>query len=210
MKKLIILFFSIFSLFSYSQDDFKEKIAQDACKCIGEIKLEKKSKEMMQMQLGLCFIKVSTPYKEQIKKEYGIDLSKDITNDEKMGELGEKLGILMVSECADTFINFVDQSGFADEYAQESSAQENSAEFMNGEITKIEKDAFVIFYLKGDNGILTRFYWISNVDSNIELEKKYQDLVGKKVNITYYSADIFDHKINDYRKVNILSMLKTE
>ena len=38
----------------------------------------------------------------------------------------------------------------------------------------------VIFYLKGDNGILTRFYWISNVDSNIELEKKYQDLVGKK------------------------------
>ena len=64
MKKLIILFFSIFSLFSYSQEDFKKKIAQDACKCIGEIKLEKKSKEMMQMQLGLCFIKVSTPYKE--------------------------------------------------------------------------------------------------------------------------------------------------
>ena len=116
----------------------------------------------------------------------------------------------MVSECADTFINFVDQSGLADEYAQGSSAEENPAEFMNGEITKIEKDAFVIFYLKGDNGILTRFYWISNVDSNIELEKKYQDLVGKKVNITYYSADIFDHKINDYRKVNILSMLKTE
>ena len=69
MKKLIILFFSIFSLFSYSQEDFKKKIAQDACKCIGEIKLEKKSKEMMQMQLGLCFIKVSTPYKEQIKKD---------------------------------------------------------------------------------------------------------------------------------------------
>ena len=165
---------------------------------------------MMQMQLGLCFIKASTPYKDQIKKEYGIDLSKDISNESKMEELGEKLGILMVSECADTFINFVDQSGFADEYAQESSAEVNSAEFMNGEITKIEKDAFVIFYLKGDNGILTRFYWISNVDSNIELEKKYQDLVGKKVNITYYSADIFDHKINDYRKVNILSMLKTE
>ena len=76
MKKLIILFFSIFSLFSYSQEDFKKKIAQDACKCIGEIKLEKKSKEMMQMQLGLCFIKVSTPYKEQIKKEYGIDFPK--------------------------------------------------------------------------------------------------------------------------------------
>ncbi len=71
------------------------------------------------MQLGLCFIKASTPYKEQIKKEYGIDLSKDISNENKMEELGEKLGILMVSEiCDSTFINFVDQSGLADEYAQ--------------------------------------------------------------------------------------------
>ncbi|WDT67237.1 hypothetical protein [Cloacibacterium sp. TD35] len=209
MKKLIILFFSIFSLCSYSQEDFKKKIAQDACKCIGEIKPEKKSKEVMQMQLGLCFIKVATPYKEQIKKEYGIDLSKDISNEAKMEELGEKLGVLMVSECADTFISFVDKSGYGEQYAQET-AEESSADFMNGEITRIEKDAFVIFYLKGDNGILTKFYWISNVDSNIELEKKYQDLVGKKVNISYYSADIFDHKINDYRKVNILSMLKTE
>ncbi len=68
---------------------------------------------MMQMQLGLCFIKVSTPYKEQIKKEYGIDLSKDITMTKKWDNWAEKLGILMVSECADTFINFVDQSGLA-------------------------------------------------------------------------------------------------
>ena len=48
------------------------------------------------------FHKSFYPYKEQIKKEYGIDLSKDITNDEKMGELGEKLGILWFPECADT------------------------------------------------------------------------------------------------------------
>ena len=108
MKKLIILFFSIFSLFSYSQEDFKKKIAQDACKCIGGIKLEKKSKEMMQMQLGLCFIKVSTPYKEQIKKEYGIDLSKDITNDEKNGRIGRKNGNTYGFRMCRYFYQFLD------------------------------------------------------------------------------------------------------
>ena len=51
---------------------------------------------------------------------------------------------------------------------------------MNGRNHQNRKKMPSLFLFKGDNGILTRFYWISNVDSNIELEKKYQDLVGKK------------------------------
>ena len=67
-KNLLFFSFPSFHCSLILKKILRKKIAQDACKCIGEIKLEKKSKEMMQMQLGLCFIKVSTPYKEQIKK----------------------------------------------------------------------------------------------------------------------------------------------
>ena len=205
MKKLIILFFSIFSLFSYSQEDFKKIIAQNTCKCVKDVKKENLTKKQIEFQFGICMFKVANPYKAEIKKEFGIDIS-DFSKKENMYKLGTEIGILMAQECPDVFEQFIPE----DKNDTQTEEVVSSEELMNGEITKIEKDAFVIFYLKGDNGILTRFYWISNVDSNIELEKKYQDLVGKKVNITYYSADIFDHKINDYKKVNILSMLKTE
>ena len=205
MKKLIILFFSIFSLFSYSQEDFKKIIAQNTCKCVKDVKKENLTKKQVEFQFGICMFKVANPYKAEIKKEFGIDIS-DFSKKENMYKLGTEIGILMAQECPDVFEQFIPE----DKNDTQTEEVVSSEELMNGEITKIEKDTFVIFYLKGDNGILTRFYWISNVDSNIELEKKYQDLVGKKVNLTYYSADIFDHKINDYRKVNILSMLKTE
>lgn len=211
MKKIIYLFFILISIFSYSQEDYKKKLGQDACKCLDELKIENQSKEMIQMQVGLCFLKVANPYKEEIKKDYGIDVSKDFGDENKMEILGEKLAFLMISECGDTFLKIMDKSGITEEVMNEKNAVEESADLlMHGEIAKIEKDAFVIFYLKGDNGILTKFYWVSNVESNIELEKKYNELVGKKVNVSYYSTDIFDYKINEYRKVNVLTLLKTE
>ena len=149
--------------------------------------------------------KVANPYKAEIKKEFGIDIS-DFSKKENMYKLGTEIGILMAQECPDVFEQFIPE----DKNDTQTEEVVSSEELMNGEITKIEKENFVIFYLKGDNNILTKFYWISNVESNIELEKKYNELVGKKVNVTYYSADIFDHRINEYRKVNILSMLKTD
>ena len=205
MKKLIILFFSIFSLFYYSQEDFKKIIAQNTCKCVKDVKKENLTKKQIEFQFGICMFKVANPYKAEIKKEFGIDIS-DFSKKENMYKLGTEIGILMAQECPDVFEQFIPE----DKNDTQTEEVVSSEELMNGEITKIEKENFVIFYLKGDNSILTKFYWISNVESNIELEKKYNELVGKKVNVTYYSADIFDHRINEYRKVNILSMLKTD
>lgn len=205
MKKVLLFIFAFFTSFYFAQD-FKKKLGQDLCKCVNEIKAEESNKEKMQMQFGLCMIKVSVPYKNEIKKEYGMDVEKDFGDNAKTEDFGAKMAMLMMGECGDKFLEIMDKTGAM----EESSAEVSKEELMHGEVTKIEKENFVIFYLKGDNNILTKFYWISNVESNIELEKKYNELVGKKVNVTYYSADIFDHRINEYRKVNILSMLKTD
>lgn len=205
MKEILLFVFSFLSTFYYSQD-FKKKLGQEACKCINEMKLDNISKEKISMQLGICFLKSAAPYKDEIKKEYGIDIGTDIGKESKMEVLGEKMAMLMISECGDKFMEIMEKSGAMNE----TNAEESPEELMHGEITKIEKDNFVIFYIKGDNNILTKLYWISNIESNIELEKKYNELIGKKVSISYYSADIFDHRINEYRKVNVIGMLKTE
>ena len=161
------------------------------------------SEKQVQLKFGICMMKVTAPYKKEIKKEFGIDLD-DYSKKESMYELGRQMGLIMAQECPEVFERFI-----KDEDLEKT--EENSGEqLMHGEIAKIEKDSFVVFYLKGDNNILTKFYWISNVDSNIELEKKYNELTGKKVDVVYYSAEIFDYKINEYRKVNILQTLKTE
>ena len=204
MKKVLLFIFAFFTTFYFAQD-FKTIIAQNTCKCVKDVKKENLTKKQIEFQFGICMFKVANPYKAEIKKEFGIDIS-DFSKKENMYKLGTEIGILMAQECPDVFEQFIPE----DKNDTQTEEVVSSEELMNGEITKIEKENFVIFYLKGDNSILTKFYWISNVESNIELEKKYNELVGKKVNVTYYSADIFDHRINEYRKVNILSMLKTD
>ncbi|WP_449397712.1 hypothetical protein [Chryseobacterium wanjuense] len=91
------------------------------------------------------------------------------------------------------------------------SAQEAEAQLLiNGTITKIEKDNFVVFHVVGDNKNLTKLYWISNIESNLDLPKEYNSLINKKVSISYYTSEIFDVKINDYKNLNIILSLKTD
>ena len=202
MKKIFVFSLVLFSIFLFSQD-FKKSIAQEACKCVKENVKDDMSEKQVQLKFGICMMKVTAPYKKEIKKEFGIDLD-DYSKKESMYELGRQMGLIMAQECPEVFERFIKDEDLE-------TTEENSGEqLMHGEIAKIEKDSFVVFYLKGDNNILTKFYWISNVDSNIELEKKYNELTGKKVDVVYYSAEIFDYKINEYRKVNILQTLKTE
>ena len=202
MKKIFVFSLVLFSIFLFSQD-FKKSIAQEACKCVKENVKDDMSEKQVQLKFGICMMKVTAPYKKEIKKEFGIDLD-DYSKKESMYELGRQMGLIMAQECPEVFERFIKDEDLE-------TTEENSGEqLMHGEIAKIEKDSFVVFYLKGDNNILTKFYWISNVESNIELEKKYNELTGKKVDVVYYSAEIFDYKINEYRKVNILQTLKTE
>ncbi|MFT3920289.1 hypothetical protein [Cloacibacterium sp.] len=203
MKRILILFFVLNIILGFSQD-FKKIIAQNTCKCVNDINKEKLTKKQIEFQFGVCLFKVAKPYKTEINKEYGIDIT-DFSKKDDMYKLGTEIGLLMAQECPDVFSTFV-----PDEQEEKSVEVDSSEELMNGEITKIEKENFLVFYMKGDNNILTKIYWISNVNSNIELEKKYNELIGRKVNVSYYSADIFDYRINEYRKINILSMLKTE
>lgn len=202
MKKIFVFSLVLFSIFLFSQD-FKKTIAQESCKCVKENVKDDMSEKQVELQFGICMMKVTLPYKKEIKKEFGIDID-DYSKKGNMYELGRQMGMIMAQECPEVFERFIKDDDV------QATAEDSGELLMHGEITKIEKDSFVVFYLKGDNNILTKFYWISNVDSNIELEKNYNELTGKKVNIVYYSAEIFDYKINEYRKVNILQTLKTE
>ncbi|CAA7390129.1 hypothetical protein [Chryseobacterium fistulae] len=203
MKKNILITLSVFIYsFTFSQD-YKQKIAKAICDCVNSIKSESKDSKNLEAQLGICMLKVSMPYSKELKRDYNIDVSKAnaFDDDKTIDEFAGQIGIAMVSECSDVFLDIM---------KKENPSEGDSQLLINGTITKIEKDNFVVFHVVGENKNLTKLYWVSNVESNLDLPKEYSSLINKRVNISYYTSEIFDAKINDYRNLNIISSLKTD
>jgi len=204
MKK--ILFFIFLFAFSGSifSQDYKKKIAKAACDCVAKVQNENKDAKTKETQLGLCMISSSMPYAKELKKEYNIDIENltDENSDKAFENLGSAIGLMMTTECSDVFLKIMNDT--------DENSEAKSELLLNGTITKIEKENFIIFHVVGENKNLTKFYWVSNIESNLDLPKEYNSLVNKKVSISYYTTEIFDAKINDYRNLNIISSLKTD
>lgn len=58
--------------------------------------------------------------------------------------------------------------------------------------------------------VISNFVFSQDIESNLDLPTEYNSLVNKKINISYYTTEIFDAKINDYRNLNVISSLKTD
>lgn len=207
MTKYLFIFFSIFGLNLFVAQDYKQKFTQEVCECVKKIDVTNKTDNERHTQFGLCAFKHYQPYKKELKKDFNIDLVSDMGNTTKMKEFGIQVGLLMMAECPEAFNTIMKDEI---EKAQEVEDVESSEMLINGKITKIEKENFVVFHLVGDNKVLNKFYWISNVESDIDLPKEYQSLLNKKVNIGYYNTQIFDTKISDYKNLNVISSIKTE
>lgn len=204
MKNVFLLVGLVVSTGVFSQD-YKKKIAKSSCDCVKSIKTEGKNSSAIAAELGVCMLKATMPFSKEIKRDYNIDPTADIMDSAKMEQLGIKMGILMAEECQEEFLKIAQYSD------EEAGGKESSSELLiNGTVSKIEKENFIVFHVVGENKILNKLYWISSVDSNLDLPKEYQTLMNKKVNISYFTMEIFDPKINDYKTLNIISTLKTE
>lgn len=91
--------------------------------------------------------------------------------------------------------------------ASKTESSEDTELKITGQIAKIEFDHFVIFSVKDENGKLTKYYWLTFIDSNIELTSNYMDMVGRPLEITYRTEDFFDPKIEQYRQFFIITKL---
>jgi len=197
MKNLSAFCLLLISSIAWSQD-YTSKIAKETCECFTKVKSKYPNTKNLETQLGFCMLKSVQPYAKEVKRDFNIDVIND--NSEKTGEI---IGKWLVAECPDIFLEMVSSTEDDRDVAK-------SQLLMNGTVKKIEKENFVIFHLVGENNNLTKFYWVSNVESNLDLPKEYNALLNKKVNISYYTTEIFDVKINDYRNLNIISSLKTD
>jgi len=193
---LFTLLFTI-SNFSFAQK-YMDDIAQTACECFEKLPDTLTTKEY-EMKLGFCLLEAASPYQKQLKKDYKINFAKIDTEGE---ELGRIIGLKMATICPDAFLKIMGETDF--EEVEENNTTEN---IVTGKIIQISDDAFVVFSVKDEKGKISKFYWFTFIESNIELSTKYKTLADKKVIITYTTQEFFDTKLGEYRNFKIIQKL---
>ncbi len=201
---LIIAMFLLVSLGAKAQDDYMNTIAAECCKCLSNLS-DTLDKDEFYMQLGLCMLKEASPYKKQLKKDYKIDVEKFDIDGERFGEL---LGMKMALVCPEAFLRLSKSGMLDDEVSEEESTDiQSNTSSTSGIVQKIEEDCFVIFTLKDNTGKITKFYWMSFIDTGYDLIGNYKNLLSKSVEIYYNKQEFFDPKISEYRNFNIITKL---
>ncbi len=199
MKKIyliIILLTNITLANAQEEIDYVDTIAQDACDCIKKVK-ENKS-DLTKEDLGGCLLLSAKEYKEQLVKDYDLNL------EALDGESGEKLGKAIGSRMAFICPTLVASLG--------NISNKNKIEEFEifGKVKSIKEEAIVILELKTDEGKTEKLFWLSFVDSSFDLQNNYSELQDKSVEATYVNQEIFDPRINEYRKVKVLTTLSVK
>ena len=189
---------------SFAQSDsYMDKIAQKSCECLDKV-VNLNNPEQFNMELGLCMIEASQAYKTELKRDYNIDFAKIDVQGEELGRL---IGMRMATTCPARLMEVASQMEAAGKDSDES---DTAYETMRGRVTRINSDIFVEFSIRNTDARTMRFYWLSFVDSNVDLATNYESLVGKDVEVVYQSQELFDARTGQYRKLNVLTQVNVE
>lgn len=195
MKNSLIVICLLISSAAYSQT-YMDKIAAESCNCITKVP-ESNDYEQYSQELGLCMIVASEPYKKQLKKDHGINFDHIDRDAEKLGKI---IGFRMASVCPEAVMAVAKKAS--------SSGEKTTTKLCEGTLTKFENESFVVLHVKDQDSRTNKFYWLTFVDSDVELIDRYEAMVGSPVRITYRTEEMFDPKIKEYRQYSIIEKLE--
>ncbi|MDN5201796.1 hypothetical protein QQ008_10495 [Fulvivirgaceae bacterium BMA10] len=193
---LLIAFFLVGS--AASAQDVIEKIAKGACDCLDEVD-DSADINKMQMELGLCIIKIAQPYEKELKEQHNFDFS---AIDGPTGErLGQMVGIKMATLCPDVLMKL------SSAYAEDESNEEE--QYVYGKIKSIEDKQFVTFHLEDSDGKMVKLLWLDFFPNSNKIASKYETLLNKDVDIYYKEQELFDPRIKEYIKFKVITDIVT-
>lgn len=201
MKKYILLaFFACLTVFGQAQINYKG-IAEKTCSCIKGKDFSGKSKNEMQMDLGLCMIKAMGDLDVQIdSKEEGF-----------MERVGGEVGKLMISICPNDFMKILNAETKEGSTLMDDIVNEGDEKIqISGSIVKVMNDDMLYIVVKTATNKEVKVLilnHVDNIDSYVETPEK---LVGKKVNIQYAEKEYYISKFKEFVKIKELVKLNFE
>lgn len=182
-----------------SAQDYLDTVAGEVCTCVQKVDDNTPGNEV-NPKLGVCIVSAMVPYQERVKTDLGIDLN-NLASDQASGErLGKVIASRMVLRCPEVLVRI---SALA-----ERGSAANVEAVVEGAITRVDKEFFVVFSLKDSDGKTIKLYWMSPVSASIDLVNDYEGLVGKTVKVSYRSSEFFDPRVSDYRRFNVITRIQ--
>ena len=200
IKKFSLLFLIIISFQNTYSQDILDSIATKTCECI-EAKTNKNlNRNEALSELGVCLIKVSEPYKKELKKDYNVDLN--LLNKETGEKLGRLVALKLVGNCP------AFKSLMQTEVNNQIQKKENETIFeFSGVVKEIKQNQFVSITVENENYKTKEFLWLTEVaENNISILKSN----GIFVKITYTQMELFEPKLNKYVISYVLKSITTE
>jgi hypothetical protein len=199
----VLLSLSIFSQGQMTKDSLLRKMADEVCVELQGLDLKGKSREKIEMELGMAMMPVVFNYEKEIDKTFGIKLK-----GEKDGQaIGKLLGVQLVKSCP-TFLNFfLENPEVTKEIVNEndeSMDEELGILSKKGTLEKIVKGEFTYLQVKSQDGKTEKFWWLEHFEGADGLLKSPNDFLNKTYVFKYTEKEVYNAVLNDYIKVKIL------
>ncbi|CAN5127420.1 hypothetical protein BH11PSE11_BH11PSE11_38520 [soil metagenome] len=189
MKKILLFLFFSLSVQAGIAQEYLDRIGQKTCECVGKIgEGDSRETKKLHLMMGLCIIQsINADEKKRLQSDFGLDFQ---TDQEK---IGRKIGEVMMTQCPTSLVKILST---------------NSSESISGVVTKLENESFVVLHVKEKSGAVSKFIWLSPIESVVDLPSSYQNLLGKSVEIQFEPRPLFDPKIGEYRSFKVLTKIK--
>ncbi len=192
MKSILTTLFVAIAFMAFSQD-YMDKIAIASCECIDNVS-DTIPTDQFNMELGLCMLEASMPYKKQLKKDHGINFDKIESQGEKLGRL---IGIKLASTCPNTLMRMVKKVNPELEFEDPKSPTVSEAIKPKLHIINEWKGNGTGFFISESGYIATNNHVINGA-SEIEVEYKFNG------EILRFQANIIKvDKLNDLAVIQI-------
>ncbi|MDW3649979.1 MAG: hypothetical protein R8P61_23100 [Bacteroidia bacterium] len=206
MKKLAITCLILSGWFTQlGAQDLQDQLVDELCTCVTEEVSPDADAETVKMELGLCMLNITSGRSKEIEEEMGIDLS----SPNGFREFGEQLGGVLALKC-EKFVELLFQAkdgeaSLADEAMEERKGEVNrkNTRSYEGKIEKLAGNDIMILRLSGGE----EFYCIDEF-TGFGLLRFKKDLIGKEVQLTYFSRKVFDKDSFEFVERKIVSTLE--
>lgn len=170
--------------------DIKDKLAAEACDCIGEKDTDGMSTEDLQMQLSMCLMEAVGNNQAAFQEEYG---TLNPSDQETMQQLGQDIGMRMVTKCPQYMMKLANQQ------APPASAAPEQKNVLSGTVKAVGGDEVGIVTVVEDNGRSHKLLWLDFFPGSDRLQNA-SEAIGKKVMVEFQEMEIYSPKAQEYFK----------
>ena len=196
MKKvLFVLLLLLVTKIQAQEESALDKVARETCEYFEGRDEEFKTMSANEIigEFGIKMVELYLENKDAFDKEGLIfDLSKGASEGERLGEM---VGLKMVTYCP-SFLMVLASNEEVQEIIDEPDAPVRV--MTSGKIKKLYGDEINFLEVKGNDGKTQKFVWLTNFEGSDELLSVYDNVKGKKVNVTYENIEFFSPKLKEY------------